>query len=1108
MGRWRDRGGVASAMVLLLGSVVWFLPATASAWTWVPTASAGSRGLPTIAAARAHAIARATVRAATTRPSASPAGVASVPDGANGQYVAWEDFRDGDGDIYLTRVTNTGTVASGWPASGVAVCTAPGGQMSATIFSDGANGVILGWEDHRTSELTADFYAQRVNSAGNPQWAANGVKVLAGTLVANDVVGAPDGTGGALIAWDHNNGADLDIYAVRYDGTGALVSGWIASGNPVCAFPQDQGHPALVAGVGGSAIVSWVDQRSSPANPEIFAQRMSGGGVPQWTPNGIQLDNGSGYPFSAFAASDGAGGAIVAWNDAFGVLAQRVDGAGLAQWTSGGVTLLGSGANISAVAPDGLGGAIVAGSTGFSGITAQRVNAAGAILWGVNGSAVSTDFELGFDMVADGSGGAYFAWESFNLSSSETDIAAQRVGPGGAPAWGANGTTVSAAPGFQLQPVAVPDGAGGLTSVWIDQRSLAFDFYAQRLDGFGAPLLAADGIPVILDPGVQSSSFTIADGSGGCLLIWSEKLAGGYGIRSRHFASNGTPTGASAPVTALTGDQIIESAVSDGAGGALVSWAHRAGSDYTSWAQHVNAALAPQWTANGVTLSPATGTNFGSSIIPDGSGGAIAAWSELSPGSDVFVQRLNAAGAPQWGASGVALATGGSAGATALVPASGGGAIVVFGESATPGGLFAQRLDGSGNAQWGASPPQILGHDGANAPVPHAVTDGAGGVIALANYDSTDALQNKLLANTLQAQHVDAAGTIQWGSSGTVVCAVDALASAERLLSDGAGGAFAAWSDARTGLYDIRAQRLDGAGTAQWTANGLLLCGATNGQVLSDLVADGAGGAVLAWNDQRFGVNDVYAQRVSAGGTPAWTPDGVIVCNASGGQFQASEAGDGTGATILSWTDNRAAGPRYIYTQRLTAGGAPAWTGNGVVPAQRSLVSALATSQLVRLVWYSPDRLTATVYRQTMSTDWTAIGTVTSDAEGVIAWEDRGVTPGDHLGYRLGVGAAGGQSWFGEVWVDVPASVVLALEGTRPNPAVGDFVVAFALPVASPATLEVFDISGRSVLSKSLVGLPPGRHVVALGRAPRSGLYFLRLRQGAHEVSMRAVVAH
>jgi hypothetical protein len=1106
MGRWRGRVGVASTMALVLGSMAWLLPARASAWTWAPSMGASAHRPNAVESARTSALARVAVRTAASRPGASPTAVTSVPDGANGQYVAWSDYRDGQSDIYLTRITNNGALASGWPATGVPVCTAPGRQEQAALFSDGANGVILGWNDYRSNELTADAYAQRVNSAGVPLWTANGVKVLAGTLIENDIVGAPDGTGGVFVAWDHSNGSDLDIYAARYDATGALATGWNASGNAVVTAPQNQTHLALAAGAAGSAILSWVDDRNSPAPSNVYAQRLSAAGVAQWTPNGVQLDGGTGFPQTTFMVADGSGGSIVVWNDAFGVLAQRVDPAGVPQWTAGGVTMLGPGSSISMVAPDGLGGAFAAGM-GFSGIAAQRVNGAGATVWGATGTAVSSQFAFQFDMVADGSGGGYFAWETINGTTGLTDISAQRLGPGGAPAWGANGVSVTAAPGNQSQPVAEPDGAGGLTVVWVDGRSLSSDLYTQRLDGFGAPLLAADGVPVIVDPGVQAGSFTIADGSGGAILVWGEKRTGGYGIRARHFASNGSPTGASVPVTSLTGFLIAEAAVPDGAGGVLVSWT-RWTTDFTTWVQHLDGSLAPQWTASGVMLSPATGFNFGSSIIPDGSGGAIAQWSQESGSPDVYAQRLSAAGAPQWGAGGVALGVGGSASSAAMVPSSGGGAILAFATSTVPGGVFAQRFDGSGGPQWGASPAQILDHPSANTnpPAVHAVSDGAGGVIVLAKYDSLDAT-NTPTANMLQAQRVNAAGTAQWGADGAVVCGVGALATDEHLLSDGAGGAVAAWSDARSALYDIRAQRVGGAGAALWTANGVLVCGAAHSQLLSDLVSDGSGGAVLAWSDERSGVNDVYAQRVNSSGAAQWTADGVTVCDASGGQYVASAAGDGAGATILSWTDDRAGGTRYIYTQRLTAGGVAAWTGNGVVPALRSLVSAVATPQSVRLVWYSPDRITATVYRQTTSTDWAAIGTVTSDAEGVMVWEDRTVTPGDHVGYRLGVGPVGNQAWFGEAWVDVPGSLALALEGTLPNPAGRDFTVAFTLPVASPATLELFDIAGRSVFARTLDGLPPGRHVLALGQAPASGLYFLRLRQGTQEVSLRAVVA-
>jgi hypothetical protein len=259
--------------------------------------------------------------------------------------------------------------------NGLAVCTAPGRQIEAAVFPDGANGVIIGWEDFRSSELVPDVYAQRVNSAGAPQWTANGVKLVAGSLVANNVVGAPDGTGGALVAWDHSNGADLDLYSVRYDGAGALVTGWNASGNAVVTAAQDQTDLSRLQ-ARRSVIVSRVDQRKPRRRPECLR---AAAGVAPASRNGFPMASSwtaaSGSQ-STFMVPDGAGGSIVMWNDAFGSLAQRIDGAGVPQWTAGGVTMLGPGLSISMVGADGLGGAMAA-SGGFSWNLAQRVNGAG-----------------------------------------------------------------------------------------------------------------------------------------------------------------------------------------------------------------------------------------------------------------------------------------------------------------------------------------------------------------------------------------------------------------------------------------------------------------------------------------------------------------------------------------------------------------------------------------------------------------------------------------------------------------------------------------------------------------------------------------------------------
>lgn len=51
--------------------------------------------------------------------------------------------------------------------------------------------------------------------------------------------------------------------------------------------------------------------------------------------------------------------------------------------------------------------------------------------------------------------------------------------------------------------------------------------------------------------------------------------------------------------------------------------------------------------------------------------------------------------------------------------------------------------------------------------------------------------------------------------------------------------------------------------------------------------------------------------------------------------------------------------------------------------------------------------------------------------------------------------------------------------------------------------LEVFDISGRRVLTREIAG--SGQHAVDLGGGLRSGLYFLRLTQGDASAETRAV---
>jgi hypothetical protein len=90
-------------------------------------------------------------------------------DGANGVVVAWEDYRNGDqGDIYAQRVLLDGTIAPGWPAEGLAVVSTGDDQYSPTLARDGTQAVLATWVEAPVGHAGSYLKAQPVVDLGFP----------------------------------------------------------------------------------------------------------------------------------------------------------------------------------------------------------------------------------------------------------------------------------------------------------------------------------------------------------------------------------------------------------------------------------------------------------------------------------------------------------------------------------------------------------------------------------------------------------------------------------------------------------------------------------------------------------------------------------------------------------------------------------------------------------------------------------------------------------------------------------------------------------------------------------------------------------------------------
>ena len=334
-------------------------------------------------------------------------------DNAGGAIVVWQDNRSlADYDVYVRKVTFSGVPQ--WTADGVAVCTFAGNQTEPQITPDGNGGVVMAWTDARAG--FTDIYVQRVNVAGLVQWSANGVGLCTAADMQVDPSIVSDGNGGAYVAWEDNRTLSWDVYARRVSQTG--VPQWAANGVALSAQANFQQNPVVMSDGVGGMIAAWEDYRNAGL-PDIFAQRLNSAGTNLWTANGVALAN-TGTGREPDMTTDGLGGAIVAWyDDRYGnadIFVRRISSTGVPQWTANGVALCNAPntQDSPALASDGVGGAIVAfedarTNPSFNDISAQRIERNGH--WGFPSPLIAGTL----DVPGDQGGKINLAWDASRL---------------------------------------------------------------------------------------------------------------------------------------------------------------------------------------------------------------------------------------------------------------------------------------------------------------------------------------------------------------------------------------------------------------------------------------------------------------------------------------------------------------------------------------------------------------------------------------------------------------------------------------------------------------------------------------------------------------------
>ncbi len=178
-------------------------------------------------------------------------------------------------------------------------------------------------------------------------------------------------------------------------------------------------------------------------------------------------------------------------------------------------------------------------------------------------------------------------------------------------------------------------------------------------------------------------------------------------------------------------------------------------------------------------------------------------------------------------------------------------------------------------------------------------------------------------------------------------------------------------------------------------------------------------------------------------------------------------------------------------------------------PVLASLISASAEAGTARLAWRVADAsVEAIVMRSDDGATWAERARLRPAGDGSVRFDDAGLAPGAHVGYRLAFLERGALVTASETWLDVPAAARLALAGASPNPVVGDLMVAFSLAERTRGQLALYDLAGRRLAEHDLSALAAGEHRVRLASAGTiaPGLYFIRLTSPQRTLTARAVV--
>ncbi|MFC1568131.1 hypothetical protein ACFL37_00350 [Candidatus Margulisiibacteriota bacterium] len=843
-----------------------------------------------------------------------------VSDGAGNYLIAWEDGRAGYYDVYMQKIDRSGKAL--WKNNGIAVSRSYGNQNFPKVAADGSGGAIIVWQDYRNGN--SDIYAQRVGPGGALLWSEQGVPIClaeAGQFAPELI---PDGAGGALLTWhDYRSGSGEDIYVQRIDANGQPL--WQADGIEISTASGTQWYPKLSADGSGGAIIVWTDGRAGSVNNNIYAQRIDLSGKTYWEKDGIPVcaapDNQESPTITAVSE-----GVVIAWNDSrsgnIDIYAQKLGVNGSPHWKKDGVAIciFPYSQEDPQVAADGSGGAVMVWTdhrAEMSDIYAQRIYSDGRIAWSENGRPVSQSLGTQKKPIITKLKNEDWVilWENEEDVKLKVDLYAQKINSAGTPVWQTNGVPLAAVRGEQESAAAVAAPDGSIVAVWEDRRFGNYDIYSQKLSPDGLILWERSGVLVCAASGsvVQQNIALVPNGKGEIILVFEDARSGYFNTYAQKIGKSGQLAWGKdgVAIAKVAANQANPCLVADQKGGAIVAWEdHRIESRPAIRVQRLSRKGKNVWESS-LPVSLAKSRQTRPLLISDNAGGAIIAWQDdrnVLSLEDIYVQRISPQGKLLWGNNGkIFVSENGNQLDTAMIPDGAGGAILTwtdFRRGDRNPDIYTQKIDAKGKLLWKQGGVLVCGAPDVQR-APKIISDGDGGAIISwtdrggGSYD-------------IYAQRVNKTGKTLWMTDGIPINQLSRTQQNSRFGNQQT----LVWEDYRYGNWDIFAGAVDLSGKLVWGEEGVPVALIPQTQYAPETVPWDNGSIIIAWEDYRSGQHyDIYMQKLDGNGRPVWAANGIKIQSEDGGRVPKILATTSDNSFYVFW-ENYTGGGRAIYGQR------------------------------------------------------------------------------------------------------------------------------------------------------------------------------------------------